>query len=169
MTVSPTFHAAFSAVRPGTLPISKQLTHISHTPSGWGQNAAPVSIFHRPWSAIVSGMGIIRLSGLGKVYKTVGRNFSFVLGSISYTAPQTHWRGLSVQAELEVKRSGFSGAGSPTPADKGPAMDNWKPSKPKPYAPSPESARRSSTVSYGWWIPARPPVRSLAGPAAAIH
>jgi hypothetical protein len=53
-----------------------------------------MSVFHRPWSPVVSGMGIIKMDWVLKGYKTVGKTFSFVPGSISYTAPQTHWQGL---------------------------------------------------------------------------
>jgi hypothetical protein len=137
--------------------------------SGGGQTPLQSPVFHRPSSGIVSRRPIPALNGLWKGHETPGKFFSFVPKLISSTAPHRRWRGLRLQVLLEVEAFGFSSAGSPTPADKGPATDNWTPSKPIPYAPSPGSARRSSAASCGSSIPALGPVPSLSSPAAATH
>jgi hypothetical protein len=145
------------------------LTRISHRSFGVGSNGAPGAVFHRPSSDIAFRREIVMLIGHRKGHKTSGKSFSFVAKPISSATPQGLRYGLRLKVLLEIEKSHFSSAGSPTPADIAPATDNWKPSRPKPCAPSPGSGRRSSAASYGSSIPVLRPVQSLSGPAASTH
>jgi uncharacterized protein YcbX len=146
-----------------------RLTRISHRSFGVGSNGAPGAVFHRPSSDIAFRREIVMLIGHRKGHKTAGKSFSFVAKPISSATPQGLRYGLRLKVLLEIEKSHFSSAGSPTPADIAPATDNWKPSRPKPCAPSPGSGRRSSAASYGSSIPVLRPVQSLSGPAASTH
>src|SRR5450432_587782 len=149
----------------GTVPLAR----ISHRSFGVGSNGAPGAVFHRPSSDIAFRREIVMLIGHRKGHKTAGKSFSFVAKPISSATPQGLRYGLRLKVLLEIEKSHFSSAGSPTPADIAPATDNWKPSRPKPCAPSPGSGRRSSAASYGSSIPVLRPVQSLSGPAASTH
>src|ERR1035441_7163835 len=105
--------------------------------------------------------------GFGRGIKTAGMFFRSSQRRFQARLRAALAWGFDLQVLVEVEGFGVISAGSPTPADRAPATDNWKPSKSKPCAPSPGSVRRSSAVSYGSSIPALPPVLFLAGPAAA--
>ena len=66
-----------------------------------------------------------------------------------------------------AEQSRLSSAGCSRPAGRGPARDNSKPSKPRLFAPSLESARRSSAASCGSSTPVLAPIPSPSGPTAA--
>src|SRR5688572_25616637 len=78
-------------------------------------------------------------------------------------------KGLDFKWDFRLKVGGFSSVNSSRPADRDPARDNWKPSKPRLCEPSPEFARRSSAASYGSWKPAPLPVPSLSAPGAVTR